>query len=115
MPRHAPFVAALLAALGLAIGAQTPPAGSMRPIPGTGTLGAATGSSFTFVVAGDNRPAAADQPPTPTTGQIFAAAKTLKAAFVVWTGDMIYGLDTAEPTAMAKQYQAYFALARTAG
>lgn len=106
----------VVSALTVIVSAQTTTVSApVRPIPGTGALGTLASASFTFVVAGDNRPAKADDPPTPTTGQVFAAAKALKASFVVWTGDMIYGLDTAEPTALARQYAAYFALARTAG
>lgn len=86
-----------------------------KPIPGTGTLQPATGTSFTFIVAGDNRPASAgmSQPQTPSA--IMAAAKARNTAFVLWTGDTISGLDSADPTAIAEQYKAFFAIAATAG
>jgi Calcineurin-like phosphoesterase len=62
-----------------------------------------------------HRPASADLPLPPTPGQIFAAARTLKPAFIVWTGDAIFGLDDARPDVIRKQYQAFFKLARQAG
>jgi hypothetical protein len=50
-----------------------------------------------------------------TSGQIFAAARILKPAFIVWTGDAIFGLDDAHPAVISRQYQAFFKLARRAG
>ncbi len=88
---------------------------SIKPIPGTGSLTQAAGSKFKFIVAGDNRPQSADQPQPKTPGQIFQAAKDRGVAFVVWTGDTIYGLDSADPDIVGKQYQEFFSLAATAG
>jgi hypothetical protein len=86
-----------------------------KPIPGTGSLQPPSGTSFTFIVAGDNRPASAkdSQPATPST--IMAAAKAAKAAFVLWTGDTIVGLDSADSHTIHDQYKAFFAIATTAG
>jgi 3',5'-cyclic AMP phosphodiesterase CpdA len=88
---------------------------SLQPVPGTGALKPPAGSSFTFIVAGDNRPAKADLPQPATPGQIFAAAKGAGASFIVWTGDTIYGLDDKPSEAINQQYQAFFKLAATAG
>lgn len=88
---------------------------TIQPIPGTGRLKPSKGTSFTFIVAGDNRPAKADQPQPSTPGTILAAAKKLKASFAVWTGDTIYGLDSADSSAIGKQYKEFFKIAATAG
>lgn len=101
-----------LALLSPTLGGQT---ATIQPIPKTGPLAASNGTNFKFVVAGDNRPATAKDPQPKYPGLIFAAAKRHGVAFVVWTGDTIVGLDSADPTAIGKQYQEYFALAMTAG
>jgi len=88
---------------------------SAKPLPGTGSLPPAPGTNYTFIVAGDNRPACAGMPQPPTPSTIMADAKARKAAFVLWTGDTISGLDSADPTAIAQQYKAFFAIAATAG
>lgn len=66
---------------------------ALSSVPGTGSLKPTTATAFTFIVAGDSRPAKADLPPPPQPGEILAAAKPASAAFVVWTGDTIYGLN----------------------
>ena len=86
-----------------------------QPIPGTGSLQPAPGTSFTFIVAGDNRPASAGMPQPATPSTIMAAAKARNAAFALWTGDTIVGLDSADPTEIGNQYKAFFAIAATAG
>ncbi|HXT16348.1 MAG TPA: metallophosphoesterase [Gemmatimonadaceae bacterium] len=100
--------------LSFAISTTTAPLSSMSPIPGTGTLGAAPSDTFSFIVAGDNRPASAadSQPKTPK--HIFDSAAARHVAFVVWTGDMIYGLDSTNPSALAAQYKGFFKLAKRA-
>ena len=90
------------------------PVGAL-PLPGTGTLGTASADTFTFIVAGDNRPAKADSGQPPTPGLIFAVAQQVKPAFYAWTGDMIYGLDAADSATIAAQYTAFFTLAKSAG
>ena len=84
-------------------------------VPGTAPLRPATGENFSFIVAGDSRPAKADLPLPSTAGRIFAAARTIKPAFIVWTGDAIMGLDDNQPALIRKQYQAFFKIARKAG
>jgi hypothetical protein len=95
--------------------AQAAGPSAIKPVPGTGNLKPAPGTKFSFIVAGDNRPdnATDKQPPTPA--QIFAAAKTGGAAFLVWTGDTIYGLDDADPVGVGNQYKEFFTLAAAAG
>ena len=92
--------------------AQRVPRVSAVALPGTGTLRNADASTFTFFVAGDNRPPKADSAQPPTPGLIFAAAKKQRPAFIVWTGDMIYGLDSAHATRIKKQYDEFLALAK---
>jgi hypothetical protein len=84
-------------------------------VPGTGPLRPATGENFSFIVAGDSRPASADLPLPPTAGRIFAAARTIKPAFIVWTGDAIVGLDDTQSAVIRSQYQAFFTVARQGG
>jgi len=54
-------------------------------------------TSFTFVVAGDNRPASASDPPPPQLAEIVGgiAAMKPKPAFALWDGDIVYGKDAA--------------------
>src|SRR6185295_3528765 len=109
-------IAAAVAGACGALYAQTGGSSSpIKPIPGTGSLGPAPGSTFTFIVAGDNRPAKAKDPQPPTPKTILGSAKAKKASFVVWTGDTIYGLDSADPHVIGRQYQEFFKLAETAG
>jgi hypothetical protein len=108
-------IAAALVGMSGVMWAQPAGSSAIKPVPGTGSLKPAPGTTFTFIVAGDNRPANAtdQQPPTPSL--IFSAAKTAGAAFLVWTGDTIYGLDSADPVAIGTQYKGFFTLAATAG
>jgi hypothetical protein len=84
-------------------------------VPGTGRLKPANTARFSFIVAGDSRPAKPDLPLPATSRNIFTAARTLKPAFIVWTGDAIFGLNSADPFVIGKQYRAFFDIARTAG
>ena len=84
---------------------------ALTPIHGTPALGSPkVPSNFTFVVAGDNRPpsATADQPP------IFQTiAKQLSgtgAAFVIWSGDTVYGKlkdPKKDETTIKKEYRVF--------
>jgi len=111
------FLHAAAAVVGMSglMWAQTAGSSAIKPVPETGSLQPAHGTKFTFIVAGDNRPANATSPQPPTPGQIFDAAKKEGAAFVVWTGDTIYGLDDADPGGIGKQYKEFFTLAARAG
>ncbi len=85
------FIGCLLIAA--AASAQQLPA--LPPVSGTGSLGSpATTTSFTFYVAGDNRPDSGDDPSPAFEALIPAmqtAMKTTPAAFVLWGGDIIKG------------------------
>jgi Calcineurin-like phosphoesterase len=84
------------------------------PVPGTGTLKPLPQGKFTFVVAGDSRPASATLPPPPTASMIFSAAKSAGASFAIWTGDTVFGSST-DPSVMQAQYQQFTAVATTGG
>ena len=108
-----PFLAFQLCAL--AAFGQMP---SLSPLPKTGKLSTPTDpTKFTFVIAGDNRPAHKSCPQPPTPGKIFAAVKGLSpaAAFVLWTGDTISGKQPDKPNRIAKQYKEFKEIAGTAG
>ena len=90
----------------------------LAPLPGTGRLsGPPNPGQFTFVLAGDNRPAHKTCPQPPTPGKIFSAVKQMNpaAAFVLWTGDTIAGKQPDKPKRMRKQYEEFLAIAQTAG
>src|SRR4051794_5885816 len=94
----------MLLALSLSMHAQTMPA--LVPIPpGSNALGPAPDkTSFTFIVAGDNRPAKATCPITSQLKDIRKAIGTLKPSFVLWDGDVVYGKNTA---AIAGEYPSF--------
>jgi hypothetical protein len=90
---------------------------ALSPLPGTGQLSSPSNANqFTFVLAGDNRPAHSwcSQPPTP--GKIFDAVHQMNpaAAFVLWTGDTISGKNPDE-SVLKKQYAEFLKLAAKAG
>jgi hypothetical protein len=66
---------------------------------------------FVFVVGGDNRAAARGLHAPPTAAQIFAEVRLLKPAFVLWTGDAIYGMDDT-PGEAEGEYAEFLATAR---
>ena len=106
------LAAPLLAVVGFA---QMP---DLAPLPGTGRLSTpANPAQFTFVLAGDNRPAHRTCPQPPTPGKIFAAVKAMNpaAAFVLWTGDTISGKQPNKPDTMREQYKEFLGIAATAG
>jgi hypothetical protein len=106
------FLTIMIGLSAVAVHGQMP---ALSPLPGTGSLSApANSTKFTFVVAGDNRPAHSSDPQPSTPGEIFAAASKLSPAFVMWTGDTIYGKD---PTAavLQKEYTEFLGIAKTAG
>jgi hypothetical protein len=105
------FVVPILASAAIA---QMP---ALSPLPGTGQLSnPADPNKFTFVLAGDNRPAknSCKQPPEP--GMIFEAVKALNppAAFVLWTGDTISGKEP-DAARLKKDYKKFLELAAKAG
>src|SRR5437660_2913834 len=118
--KQASFVSSLF--LVFAISISTAAFGQMpalSPLPKTGKLVPPKDptSKFTFVIAGDNRPAHKSCPQPPTPGKIFAAVKEMSpaAAFVLWTGDTISGKQPNKPNRMQAQYKEFKAIAATAG
>jgi hypothetical protein len=88
---------------------------SLPPVPHTGQLQNQTDATkFTFVVAGDNRPATEDSPQPKLLSQIFHDAQTCKPAFFLWCGDIIYGHEDHHKK-LEKQYKEFFSIARLAG
>lgn len=87
----------------------------LPPVPHTGQLqNQIDATKFTFVVAGDNRPADADKPQPKVLSQIFQEARTQKPAFFLWCGDTIYGHEDHKKK-LEKQYKEFFDIARGAG
>jgi hypothetical protein len=88
----------------------------LSPLPGTGKLTSSSSDQFTFVFAGDNRPAHKSCPQPSTPGKIFSAVKDLSpaASFVLWTGDTISGKNP-DKHKLDKQYQEFLTIAATAG
>jgi hypothetical protein len=117
--RHALLACGLGAALAapcLAQQAQTAGMPALPPLKGTGQLGTAADSAhFTFVVAGDDRPATETATPTATIGEIFAEAAKLKPAFIALLGDTVYGKNDKDQQLVAEEYQKFLQLAAGAG
>ncbi|HEV2473322.1 MAG TPA: metallophosphoesterase, partial [Chthonomonadales bacterium] len=91
------------------------PSRSLLPLPSTArqVAPAPDPNDFTFIVAGDNRAAGRGVPMPPTAGEIFTEARILRPAFVLWTGDTIYGSE--EPVAeAADEYAGFLKLAASA-
>lgn len=68
--------------------------------------------SFTFVVAGDNRPPKSDCPQPPQLGDIVKDIAALKPAFVLWDGDIVYGKEAKKAR---EQYPGFLAAIAPAG
>ena len=82
------------------------PAGSRPLDPHAGV------TAFSFIFAGDNRPAAASCSQPPQLGEIVNAIKTSAPSFVLWGGDIIYGRDA---TRAADEYAQYIQIVQGAG
>jgi|SRR5579859_4752538 len=107
------FLAMMICSGAVAAYSQMP---TLPPLPGTGSLSTpADPSKFTIVVAGDNRPAKATDPQGNTSKEIFAAAQKLGSAFVMWTGDTIYGKNPDHAKVLHKEYKEFLEIAKTAG
>jgi hypothetical protein len=95
--------------------AQMPP---LAALPGTGTVSKPVNKGqFTFVIAGDNRPAHKNCPQPPTPGKIFSAIQQMNppAAFVLWTGDTISGKESDKPKRIREEYKEFLGIAKTGG
>lgn len=82
--------AVLLLAIGVSAFAQTFPTIKQLPT-GAPALQQGSATSFTFVVAGDNRPASNGDPLTQPLLDIVKRLAAAPPAFVVWDGDTVYG------------------------
>jgi calcineurin-like phosphoesterase family protein len=71
-----------------------------------------TATSFTFVVAGDNRPAKSTCAQPPQLAAVVSGIAALKPAFALWDGDIVYGKNA---SAAASEYPAFFAAIAKAG
>lgn len=101
------FAATFLGGL-YAQGTGFPP---LPPVPHTGQLQNQTDATkFTFVVAGDNRPAAEDSPQPKVLSQIIQQAQKHGPAFFLWCGDVIYGHHT-HYKQLGAQYKEFFKVA----
>src|SRR5690348_4009396 len=82
----------LLLLAGLAQG-QTPTGfPQLPPVPQTGQLPAnPSATQFTFIVAGDNRPAGETATQPKTLSRILSDAQRFNPAFFLWCGDTISG------------------------
>jgi hypothetical protein len=89
----------------------------LAPLPGTGKLIKAENlTQFSFVAAGDNRPAHAKCLQPAIAKEIFSAVPTLnpRPAFVLWGGDTIYGKQPEKPKRIHRQYKEFLTIAATA-
>lgn len=96
--------------------AQTFP--SLAPLPGTGALAAPTDpASFSFVVAGDNRPAKSGDPQPATLTKIVTVVHGMNppAAFIFWSGDTISGKKPDQEKKMKKEYEGFLGIVKGAG
>lgn len=82
--------ASLIAAVALSSYAQLP-AISQLPTGAPALAANAGATQFTFVVAGDNRPAKRGDPLTKPLLDIAAALKGAPPSFIVWNGDAVFG------------------------
>jgi hypothetical protein len=91
---------------------------ALSQLPQTPALSQPTNpTQFTFVLAGDNRPAHSGDPQSAVPGNIFCAVQRMNppAAFVLWTGDTISGKDPQHPKRMHDQYKEFLGIAARAG
>jgi len=113
MNRLCLFVVVVMLIAGPVVRGQMP---LLSPLPKTGQLAKpADPAKFSFILAGDNRPAhkSCAQPPTP--GKIFAAVQEMKPDFVIWSGDTISGKQPDKPKRIHQQYREFLEIARTGG
>ena len=111
---------ALATLFSVAAQAQTNGFPTLAPVPKTGLLSDdPTNTHFTFIAAGDNRPAGPKDPQPQTLSQILQDTRQFQPAFMLWSGDTIAGfriygqpMNTAKLTA---QYEEFFKIASRAG
>jgi hypothetical protein len=112
MNRQSLFLLFLLQLCGSIAFAQMP---SLSPLLGTKPLSQpADKDKFTFIMAGDNRPAKASCKQPPVVKQIFSEIHEKNPAFVLWTGDTISGKNP-DASILQKQYAQFLEIAVSAG
>jgi calcineurin-like phosphoesterase family protein len=103
------FLALLLAAIPTSTFGQMP---QLKPLKSTPPPAAPKNpDQFTFILAGDNRPAKSTDPQPEAVQMIFKDVKQQAPAFVLWTGDIISGKDPSVPKTISKQYKEFLAIA----
>jgi Calcineurin-like phosphoesterase len=93
---------------------------TLPPVPKTPQLiDDPTSTHFTFIAAGDNRPAHPNDSQPPTLAQIIQDSKRFQPTFMLWSGDTIAGfrvvgkrMDRPKLTAM---YEGFFSIVHNAG
>lgn len=87
---------------------------ALPPLPGTEDLkDNNSATDFTFIVVGDNRPAMESLPQPAITARIIQDLKQYKPAFILWTGDTVYGKNPGGP--IVAEYKAFIDLVKNAG
>jgi hypothetical protein len=89
------------------------PMPALPPLPTTGKLKPAT-TNFTFIVAGDNRPAQAGPKQPVIAHQLISDMKQYQPNFILWTGDVIAGKDP-DAKKIKAAYKAFLDLVQGAG
>lgn len=119
MKRILEFVALALALLSTSVGATSlasvdPAMPSLVPLPvGSTPLDPHSDrTSFSFIFAGDNRPASASCTQPPQLTDIVHEIKSSQASFVLWGGDIIYGKDVSKA---AGEYPGFIQVVQGAG
>src|SRR5271156_3954237 len=103
------FLALFLVAIPTSTLGQMP---ELKPLKGTPIPPAPKNpEQFKFILAGDNRPAKATDPQGDAVKTIFKEIKKQAPAFVLWTGDIIYGKDPSVPKTITKEYEEFLAIA----
>jgi hypothetical protein len=88
----------------------------LDPLKGTPSPSApANKDKFMFIVAGDNRPPSDSAPQGKAVKKIFDDIGKLKPAFVLWSGDIIFGYEPDNPTRIDSEYTEFLSIAKTAG
>jgi len=101
--RRVQFAALVLFSAITATAQTMPPATQLRN--GAARLKAnASATKFTFVVAGDNRPAHASDPLTQPLLDLIGRVAASRPAFVVWNGDTVYGKKDVGTAAQYRQF-----------
>jgi hypothetical protein len=93
---------------------------ALPAVPGTGRLSNDPHSThFTFIAAGDNRPAGSTIKQPKTLSHILKDSKRFKPSFILWSGDTIAGFRIAgqkmHHKTLIAQYKEFFRIAATAG